>query len=210
MVPVAFRVKVVAAPFVGAIDAPAATVKSPLTSMVTFDVANALEMALAVEALMVIPSGSKSQLPALPNLAVTSTTVDLRISRIPDELVSTKPPLPPKAPPWALKVPATTVLMLDQMLISPPLPFCVDEASTVAPASTVVVLAWFSALTSVRLPSRCCVKVTLVVPTLIRPPFAIPRALVFDPSAKVMSSPCKVILPPSAFEPLPLALIVPA
>ena len=51
---------------------------------------------------------------------------------------------------------------------------------------------------------------TLVVPTLIRPPFAVPRALVCDPSAKVMSSPCKVILPPSAFDPLPLAFIVPA
>ena len=134
MVPVALRVKVVAAPFVGAIDAPAATVRSPLTSMVTFDVAKALEIAVAVEALMVIPSGSKSQFPALPSFAVTSTTVDLRISRTPDELVSTKPPLPPKDPPWALKVPATMVLMLDQMLISPPLPLLVDEASTTAPA----------------------------------------------------------------------------
>ena len=141
IVPVAFKVRVVAAPLVGAIDAPAATVKSPLTSMVTFEVAKALEIALAVEALMVIPSGSKSQLPALPSLAVTSTTVDLRISKIPDELVSTKPPLPPKDPPWALKVPATMVLMDDQMLMSPPLPLLVEEASTTAPACTVVVLA---------------------------------------------------------------------
>ena len=61
MVPVAFSVKVVAAPLTGAIAAPAATVKSPLTSMVTLDVAKAEEMALAVEALMVISSGSSNQ-----------------------------------------------------------------------------------------------------------------------------------------------------
>ena len=89
MVPVALSVKVVAAPLVGAIAAPAATVKSPFTSMVTFDVAKADEMADAVEALMVISSGSRSQWPALPSFAVTSTTVDLRISRMPEELVST-------------------------------------------------------------------------------------------------------------------------
>ena len=89
MVPVAFRVKVVAAPLVGAMVAPAATVRSPLTSIVTFDVAKADEIAVAVEALMVIDSGSRSQEPALPSLAVTSTTVDLRISSTPEELVST-------------------------------------------------------------------------------------------------------------------------
>ena len=89
MVPVALRVKVVAAPLVGAMAAPAATVKSPLTSMVTLEVESAAEIAVAVELVMVKPSGSKSQWPALPNLAVTSTTVDLRISRTPDELVST-------------------------------------------------------------------------------------------------------------------------
>ena len=61
MVPVAFSVKVVAAPLTGAMAAPAATVKSPLTSMVTFEVAKAEEMADAVEALMVISSGSRSQ-----------------------------------------------------------------------------------------------------------------------------------------------------
>ena len=89
MVPVAFKVKVVAAPLVGAMAAPAATVRSPLTSIVTFEVASALEIAVAVEALMVIDSGSRSQDPALPSLAVTSTTVDLRMSKTPDELVST-------------------------------------------------------------------------------------------------------------------------
>ena len=89
IVPVAFKVKVVAAPLVGAIAAPAATVKSPLTSMVTFDVAKAAEMALAVELVMVISSGSSNQCPALPSFAVTSTMVDLAISRMPDEEVST-------------------------------------------------------------------------------------------------------------------------
>ena len=99
--------------------------------------------------------------------------------------------------------------MLDQILISPPLPLLVEEASTTAPACTVVVLERFSAWTLLRVPSAFCVKVTLVVPTLIRPPLAVPLALVFEPSPKVMSSPCKVILPPSALLPLPLALIVP-
>ena len=89
IVPVAFNVRVVAAPLVGAMAAPTATVKSPLTSMVTFDVAKADEIAVAVEALIIISSGSRSQWPALPSLAVTSTTVDLRISKTPEELVST-------------------------------------------------------------------------------------------------------------------------
>ena len=89
MVPVAFNVRVVAAPLVGAMAAPAATVKSPFTSMVTFDVASAEDIAAAVELVMVISSGSKSQCPALPSLAVTSTMVDFAISRMPDEEVST-------------------------------------------------------------------------------------------------------------------------
>ena len=89
IVPVAFKVKVVAAPFVGAMAAPAATVRLPLTSIVTLDVAKAEEIAVAVELVMVKLSGSKSQEPALPNLAVTSTTVDLRMSSKPVELVST-------------------------------------------------------------------------------------------------------------------------
>ena len=90
IVPVAFSVKVVAAPLGAALmAAPLATVRSPLTSMVTFEVVSAAEMAVAVELLMVKLSGSNNQEPALPNFAVTSTTVDLRISRMPDELVST-------------------------------------------------------------------------------------------------------------------------
>ena len=90
MVPVALRVKVVAAPLGAALmAAPLATVKSPLTSMVTFEVVSAAEIAVAVEALIVKLSGSKSHIPALPNFAVTSTTVDLRISSTPEELVST-------------------------------------------------------------------------------------------------------------------------
>ncbi len=144
MVPVAFKVRLA----LPVMEAPAAIVRSPLTSMVTFEVAKALEMAVAVEALMVISSGSSNQCPALPSLAVTSTTVDLRISKMPDELVSTKPPLPPLMPPWALKVPATMVLTDDQILISPPLPLFVEETSTTAPACTVVVLAKPSAFTS--------------------------------------------------------------
>ena len=48
-----------------------------------------------------------------------------------------------------------------------------------------------------------------MVPTLIVPPLAVPLALVLELSPRVMSSPCTVILPPLAFDPLPLALTVP-
>ena len=135
------------------IDAPAATVRSPLTSIVTFEVAKAPDIADAVLASMVIFSGSKSHMPALPSLAETLTITDLAISKIPLELVSIMPPLPPKDPPWALKVPATRVFTDDQMLISPPLPLTVDEASTTAKPSTVTVLARLTATILVRVPS---------------------------------------------------------
>ena len=134
-------------------DAPAATVRSPLTSIVTFEVAKAPDMADAVLASMVIFSGSKSHMPAFPSLAETLTITDLAISKIPFELVSIMPPLPPKDPPWALKVPATRVFTDDQMLISPPLPLVFDEASTTAKPSTVTVLARLAATILVRVPS---------------------------------------------------------
>ena len=136
------------------IDAPAATVRSPLTSIVTFEVAKAPDIADAVLASMVIFSGSKSHMPALPSLAETLTITDLAISKIPFELVSIMPPLPPKDPPWALKVPATRVFTDDQRLISPPLPLLVDEASTTAKPSTVTVLARLAATILVRVPSK--------------------------------------------------------
>ena len=136
------------------IDAPAATVRSPLTSIVTFEVAKAPDIADAVLASMVIFSGSKSHMPALPSLAETLTITDLAISKIPLELVSIMPPLPPKDPPWALKVPATRVFTDDQRLISPPLPLLVDEASTTAKPSTVTVLARLAATILVRVPSK--------------------------------------------------------
>ena len=136
------------------IDAPAATVRSPLTSIVTFEVAKAPDIADAVLASIVIFSGSKSHMPALPSLAETLTITDLAISKIPFELVSIMPPLPPKDPPWALKVPATRVFTDDQMLISPPLPLVFDEASTTAKPSTVTVLARLAATILVRVPSK--------------------------------------------------------
>ena len=136
------------------IDAPAATVRSPLTSIVTFEVAKAPDIADAVLASMVIFSGSKSHMPAFPSLAETLTITDLAISKIPFELVSIMPPLPPKDPPWALKVPATRVFTDDQMLISPPLPLVFDEASTTAKPSTVTVLARLAATILVRVPSK--------------------------------------------------------
>ena len=117
--PLAFRVKTVPAALLelGAIVAPAATVKSPCTAIVTFAVESALETAAAVLALTVMESGSKNQLPTLPIAAVTLITALAAISKTPTELVSIKPPLPPNAPPIALSVPATDVFTFDQILI---------------------------------------------------------------------------------------------
>ena len=153
-VPLAVLLAVLLAVFAAPeMDAPAATVRSPLTSIVTFEVAKAPDMADAVLASIVIFSGSKSHMPALPSLAETLTITDLAISKIPFELVSIKPPLPPKDPPWALKVPATRVFTDDQMLISPPLPLLVDDTSTTAKPSTVTVLARLAATILLRVPS---------------------------------------------------------
>ena len=48
------------------------------------------------------------------------------------------PPLPDMAPPLALKVPATVVLLFDQTSMVPPLPFRVAEASTNAPSAMLI------------------------------------------------------------------------
>ena len=68
------------------------------------------------------------------------------------------PPLPDMAPPLALKVPATVVLLFDQTSMDPPLPLRVAEASTNAPSAmlTSFALIWLSAVFCVVLPMRIC------------------------------------------------------
>ena len=170
-----------------AIVASALIVKLPDTAIVTFALDKALVITVAVAASITISSGSSSQLPFLPIGAATFTVVLPRIFRVPTELVSIDPPLPPFTPPVALSVPAIVVCKLDQTLISPPLPLFVDEASTTAPACTVTVLAKPLATTLLWLPSALVVYVTPVVPMLIRPPLAPPFAEVVEPEASVMS-----------------------
>ena len=66
------------------------------------------------------------------------------------------PPLPTIAPPLALKIPATEVLIVDHTSIDPPLPVCVAEASTKAPCATLTTLAltWLCAVFFAVLPIK--------------------------------------------------------
>jgi hypothetical protein len=89
MVPVAFKVKVELVLGSAAIVASAATLKLPMTSIVTFAVESAFDIALAVELVMTISSGSNNQCPVRPLAADTSTTMARPKSNVPAELVST-------------------------------------------------------------------------------------------------------------------------
>lgn len=80
---------------------------------------------------MSILVGSSSQVPVLPFAAEVTTDTSGLICRLPPE-VSTKPPLPPSEPPFALKVPASVVVPSDAMMISPPLPRVTASAVIVA------------------------------------------------------------------------------
>ena len=89
IVPVAFKVKVELVFGNAAIVASAATLKLPTTAIVTFAVDKAFEIALAVELVITISSGSKSQCPVCPLRADTSTKIARPKSNLPAELVST-------------------------------------------------------------------------------------------------------------------------
>ena len=71
--PEAFKVRVVPEVLLEDKVAPEATFKLPVTEIVTFAVAAALEIAVAVELVMVISSGSSNHIPTLPKAAVTLT-----------------------------------------------------------------------------------------------------------------------------------------
>ena len=122
-----------------------------VTAIVTLLLASTAEMRFAVVASIVRSIGSKSQVPALPLVAlVLMLAVGARLT-IPLELVSIKPPLPDKEPPIDLRMPATVVFTSDQMAMAPPLPELVDEVSIKASCSMVTVwanclfwAAWFA------------------------------------------------------------------
>ena len=89
IVPVAFKVSVELVFGNAAIVASAATLKLPTTAIVTFAVDSALDIALAVELVMTMSSGSNSQCPVRPLRADTSTKIARPKSNRPAELVST-------------------------------------------------------------------------------------------------------------------------
>lgn len=92
-----------------AIETPEPIDKLPDTATVTLAVVKDEEIALATPASKIKSLGSSNQLPILPRGADTVTTADFRTLSVRTELVSTKPPLPPKRPPVAMNVPATFV-----------------------------------------------------------------------------------------------------
>ena len=105
-----------------------------------------------------------------------------------------KPPLPPLAPPCALKAPPTVVVPSDHTTISPPLPVTPASALSVAPVATVLVVAWASTPCPWASP-----------PTRIVPPPAAPLALstAADPICRL--SPSTLMVPPARPFALPTA-----
>lgn len=71
--PEAFNVRVVPEVLLEDKVASEATFKLPVTEIVTFAVAAAFEIAVAVELVIVISSGSSNHIPTLPKAAVTLT-----------------------------------------------------------------------------------------------------------------------------------------
>lgn len=70
-VPEALRVRVVPVELLEESVAPEATLRFPDTEIVTFAVDAAFEIAVAVELVIVISSGSSNHIPTLPSAAVT-------------------------------------------------------------------------------------------------------------------------------------------
>jgi hypothetical protein len=122
-----------------------------VTSIVTLLFARTADIRFAVVASIVRSIGSRSQVPALPLVAlVLMLAVGARLTA-PLELVSIKPPLPDKDPPIDLRMPATVVFTSDQIAMAPPLPVLVDEVSIKAFSSMMTVwanclfrAAWFA------------------------------------------------------------------
>ena len=141
--PVAFRIfaplAIVRLPLPFCVQLPKLGQTLPLTAMLTLLFSSAAEMIFAVAASIVKSMGSKSQVPALPLLALVLMMAFGARMTVPLELVSTKPPLPDTAPPIALRLPAILVFRADQIAMMPPLPLWVADASMLAPCSTVTV-----------------------------------------------------------------------
>ena len=131
----------VRAPLPACVQLPRLGQTLPFTAILTLLLASASEMTLAADASMMRSIGSKNHKPERPFAALVSTTIFGATFTVPLELVSTNPPLPLIAPPFAFSVPATVVFTCDQIAIDPALPFCVAETSITAPSFTVTVFA---------------------------------------------------------------------
>lgn len=106
---VANKVNVVPVPVALVMDTPEEIVKLPETATVTLAEPNADEIAEAKLASTTKSVGSSIQLPTRPAAAATFTDAVLKIDKVPNELVSTEPPLPPRRPPIAISVPPIVV-----------------------------------------------------------------------------------------------------
>ncbi len=132
---------------------------------------------------MTIVSGSSSQVPVLPRGAVVSIwACGATLSTWPE--VSTKPPLPPIAPPMALTMPEKSVRPFDHTTSLPPLPR--REASTVSVARPTWVLAALAIGPAPWAPP----------PIRIVPPPMSPEAVIVVPSATVTLWPVIATEPP--------------
>ena len=94
-------------------------------------------MATAAAESIVKSYGSSSHNPDRPYGADVSTRAPVKSSVWPE--VSTKPPLPPSAPPVAMMVPLKVVAPSDHTTTLPPSPAPVADALIVVAASTVTV-----------------------------------------------------------------------
>ena len=86
-------------------------------------------------------SGSSNQVPNLPWGALVLTPAALPTTKLVLPDVSTKPPLPPAVPPWALILPSNRVVPSAHTMTRPPLPLLVASAVITLLASTLVTAA---------------------------------------------------------------------
>ena len=101
-----------------------------------------VEIASASVSPIIISSGSNSQVPASPLVALTSTGTPKFNVTLPD--VSTKPPSPVSLPPRALIRAKALVVSSDQTIILPPSPLVPASAVIVVAASTLVFKAFLT------------------------------------------------------------------
>ena len=159
---------------------------------------------------MVTSEGSSSQVPAAPCGALAST-MPVSVSS-PCVEVSTKPPLPPPAPPRAEAEPAKVLDFSPHSVTSPPSPFFSASALIVVAASTATVFAVVTPALAPRSPPPMAIVPPPVAPlasmtaafsVTLRPPRAMdPPRLVLDVALTApetltpLSPPSSTITPP--------------